>query len=176
MVAASVACEGPVARGIWDRHAEAAYRFAGIDPSDPPGTGALVLHLFGVTSIQRDEGMSHGEPVVIFGRPSWAAIDRPVGVLLGRGNPEQITYACAHACAQYVAWARDEAWSSADLRSVALAIAMPRAALDPILRRSRMTVFDIADEFAVSLSDAKERVIGIAREDDWPSGPRLVGS
>jgi len=99
-----------------------------------PGPGALLRRLVGPVGIEIvPSGVALGEATIEygprFGRPDFGHWVRSVR-LLGGQRVEQLTLACAIACARIASWIREESIEPAVAYAVSLAIIMPIHCID----------------------------------------------
>lgn len=174
MVASGVAAFGAHLSARVEERARKAYHLSGLDPADPPGTGVIARHLYGLTSLNLMDAVPAGQPFVEFAVLPGATEERPVRVNLRRGQrPELMTWACAIACARFVAWAHMERWTADFVRAVSLAIIMPSAAILPMLDLCGPD--DIACEFLVDADLARERIHTVRGTHDSGERHAFVG-
>lgn len=162
-----------------DEWARLAFVFGHSDPAEPEGPGVLLRRIMGPGGI---------EPIDI-GCPGTAKMETrrihdgltgvaPYRVRVPRSqSAEQLTMSAAYGCALYVAWARlcifgdVHTWDETRVRAVALAIAMPLEAVEPMIKAGA-GVGEIAHRFVVDPAAAAERLRMIVGGAKYDSGER----
>lgn len=118
-----------------------------VDGSEPT-VGVLLLRLYGSDlNVRRVHGVAPGLYVVKFGRVfPGGDCDAPIAVSLARHQrPQELTLACARACARYGMWAFAEVWTFPELEAVAMALAIPRSRMSesiPVSELARLCCVD----------------------------------
>lgn len=114
-----------------DRWAEK-IRHLGAGERDPDGVtvGILVQCLFGSDlNVRRVDGVAPGKFMIAFGK-IFPDCEGPIAVSLAlHQRAEELTLACARACARFGGYAFNEVWGEPELEAIAMALAVPRAAL-----------------------------------------------
>lgn len=107
----------------------------------------LLLRMVGPWAVDlTDHGVAPATAVMLFLEADGHTVPLPARIARNQ-RQEQATIAYARACATYVAWASGERWDDAFLFAVALAIALPKEALDGIA--STWSPEEIAYNFVV---------------------------
>lgn len=140
--------------------ARLAYTLGGMSTRRPKGTGALLEQMVEPSTriCLVEVGMRRREAIVSFrddddDSRTKSSIDTVrIGV---RQSPEDLSIACAMACARIVEWVRFERWPPPLLRSVTLAIAMPIPIF--LLEMGQMTANDLASAYVVPSDCVLER-------------------
>lgn len=103
---------------------------AGERDPDSLTVGVLVQSLFGSDlNVRRVDGMAPGKYLIVFDK-IFPDCEGPVAVEIGLYQRAQdLTLACARACARFGGYVFSEVWGEPELEAIALALAVPRSVL-----------------------------------------------